>query len=232
MENTRRYAAEFVGTLLLVFVGVGSAIAARVGGGVVVVALAFGLTLIGLVYIFGPISGCHVNPAVTLGVLASGKISVPAAVGYWIAQFAGAIVASFFLYVFVEWGNVADQTGALGTSGYGVEINLGGTILLETVLTFLLVLVFLVVTSRTQQAGATGLSIGSALAACMLLAVGLDGGSVNPARSLGPAVFQGDTALTQLWVFIIFPSLGGLLAALVAGLILNQGAPLGAPEGS
>jgi aquaporin Z len=98
MDDTRRYAAEFLGTLLLVFFGVGSAVAARVQGGVVVVALAFGFVMLALVYTIGPLSGSHANPAVTLGVLLSGKISARGAVGYWIAQFAGATVASFLLW--------------------------------------------------------------------------------------------------------------------------------------
>lgn len=214
MDNAKRYGAEFLGTLLLVFFGVGSAVAGRVEGGVVVVALAFGLILLALVYTIGPISGCHVNPAVTLAMLLRGRTHLEEALAYWLAQFAGAIVGAFLLWVLVHGGYVLDQTGALGTNGYGAHINLGGTVLLETVMTFLLVLVVLVVTSRTENAGFAGLTIGIALAACHLLGVPLDGTSVNPARSLGPAVFAGGTALTQLWVFILFPLLGGLIAAI------------------
>ncbi len=223
MENAKRYGAEFLGTLLLVFFGVGSAIAGRVEGGVVVVALAFGLVLLALVYTFGPVSGCHVNPAVTLGALITGRTSVADAVAYWIAQFAGATVGAFLLWVLTRSGGVLDQTGALGTNGYGNHINLGGTMILETVLTFLLVLVVLVVTSRTENAGFAGLAIGIALAACHLVGVPLDGTSVNPARSFGPAVFEGGVALSQLWVFIVFPLVGGLLAALVLPLALGAG---------
>ncbi|MEU4380270.1 MULTISPECIES: aquaporin [Actinomycetes] len=223
MDDARRYACEFLGTLLLVFFGVGSAVAARVQGGVVVVALAFGFIMLALVYTVGPVSGSHVNPAVTLGVLLSGKISMVGAVAYWVAQFAGATVAGFLLWGLTRWGDVVDQTGALGSNGYGAHINLGGAAVLETVLTFLFVLVVLVVTSRTEHAAVAGTAIGLALAAAHLVGVTLDGTSVNPARSFGPALFEGGTALRQLWVFIVFPLLGGVLAALVAPLIIGRG---------
>ncbi len=222
MEDVRRYAAEFLGTLLLVFVGVGSAVAARVDGGVVVVALAFGFVMLALVYTIGPLSGSHVNPAVTLGVLLSGKISPGGAVAYWIAQFAGATVASAVIWGLVRWGDVADQTGVLGSNGYGKHINGVGAAVLETILTFLFVLVVLVVTSRAEHAAFAGLAIGLTLAAAHLVAVTLTGTSVNPARSFGPALFEGGTALRQLWLFIVFPLLGGALAALVAPLIAKR----------
>jgi aquaporin Z len=223
MDKGRRYGAEVLGTLLLVFFGVGSAIAGRVEGGVVVVALAFGLVLLALVYALGPVSGCHVNPAVTLGALLTGRTHLTDAVAYWLAQLAGATLGAFILYGLTRWGGVTDQTQALGTNGYGAHINLGGTMVLETTLTFLLVLVVLVVTSRTENAGFAGLAIGIALAACHLVGVPLDGTSANPARSFGPALFEGGTALSQLWVFIVFPLLGGVLAALVLPLVLGEG---------
>ncbi|WBB70686.1 aquaporin [Micromonospora sp. WMMD812] len=222
MTDVRRYIAEFLGTLLLVFFGVGSAIAARVQGGVVVVALAFGLVLIALVYTIGPLSGSHVNPAVTLGVLISGKISVIGAVAYWVAQVLGGIVGAFLLWALTRWGDVVDQTGALGSNGYGAHINRGGAALLETVLTFLFVLVVLVAGTRADHAAVSGVAIGLALAATQLVGTTLDGASVNPARSIGPALFEGGVALRQLWVFIVFPLLGGALAALVAPLIIRK----------
>ncbi|RKN49545.1 MIP/aquaporin family protein [Micromonospora endolithica] len=223
MNDIRRYAVEFLGTLLLVFFGVGAAVAARVQGGVVVVALAFGFTMLAMVYTLGPISGSHLNPAVTLGVLLSGKISLLGAVAYWIAQFAGATVASFVLWGLTRWGDVVDQTGALGTNGYGAHINRGGAAVLEVALTFLFVLVVLVVTSRTENAAVAGTAIGLALATAHLVGITLDGTSVNPARSFGPAIFEGGAALRQLWVFIVFPLLGGALAALVAPLVTGHG---------
>ncbi|SBT52615.1 MIP/aquaporin family protein [Micromonospora auratinigra] len=222
MDDIRRYAAEFLGALLLVFFGVGSSVAARVEGGVVVVALAFGFVMLALVYTIGPLSGSHVNPAVTLGVLLSGKISVVGAVAYWIAQFAGATVAAFLLWILTRWGDVVDQTGVLGTNGYGKHINLLGTAVLEIVLTFLFVLVVLVVTSWAEHSRFAGLAIGLALAAAHLVGITLDGTSVNPARSFGPALFEGGSALRQLWAFIVFPLVGGALAALVAPLLVPR----------
>ncbi|MFB9233991.1 MIP/aquaporin family protein [Plantactinospora siamensis] len=221
MESPKRYAAEFLGTLLLVFFGVGSAIAALVEGGVVVVALTFGFIMLVLAYVLGPLSGSHLNPAVTLGILISGKITVAGAVAYWIAQFLGSVLASFILWALVHWGGVTDQTGRLGSNAYGTNINLGGAMVLETILTFLFVLTVLVVTSRKEYAGFAGLAMGIALAVANLVGITLDGASVNPARSFGPALFDGGKPLSQLWVFILFPLLGGLLAALVAPLILS-----------
>ncbi|GAB3799993.1 MIP/aquaporin family protein [Micromonospora zhanjiangensis] len=223
VENPKQALAEFLGTLLLVFFGVGSAIAALVEGGVVVVALSFAFIMLVLAYAFGPLSGSHLNPAVTLGVLLSGKITMPGAVAYWVAQLVGSAVAAFLLWVLVHWGGVVDQTGALGANGYGQNINLGGTMLLETVITFLFVLVVLVVTTRSEYAGFSGLAMGIALGVANLVGLTLDGASVNPARSFGPALFSGTHALAQLWVFILFPLLGGLLAALVAPVILGTG---------
>ncbi|ASW53822.1 MIP/aquaporin family protein [Plantactinospora sp. KBS50] len=221
MESPKRYASEFLGTLLLVFFGVGSAIAALVEGGVVVVALTFGFILLVLAYVLGPVSGSHFNPAVTLGVLISGKITLAGAIAYWIAQLLGSVVASFILWALVHWGGVTDQTGRLGANSYGTNINMGGTMVLEIIISFLFVLVVLVVTSRKEYAGFAGLVMGVALAVVHLVATTLDGTSVNPARSFGPALFNGGTPLTQLWLFILFPLLGGLLAALVSPLILS-----------
>lgn len=223
MEDGKRYAAEFLGTLLLVFVGVGSAVTALVEGGVVVVSLAFAFILLALVYVFGPVSGAHVNPAITLGALLTGRISLTGAIAYWVAQVAGAVVGAFLLLVLTRWGDVVDQTGRLGANEYGATVNLPGTIVLEVVCTFALVLVFLVVTGRTEQTGVTGLAIGLTLGAVTLLGLTLDGISVNPARSIGPAVFEGGTALEQLWVFVAVPLLGGILAAMALPLTLSEG---------
>jgi aquaporin Z len=139
---------------------------------------------------------------------------------YWIAQFTGAALAALLLWVLVRWGGVADQTGVLGANGYGTNINAGGAMLLETVLTFFFVLVVLVVSKRsTDLSGFAGLAIGLALGVANLVGVALTGAAVNPARAFGPAIFEGGLALRQLWVFIVFPLLGGVLAALVAPLV-------------
>ncbi|MFX0592820.1 MIP/aquaporin family protein [Melissospora conviva] len=222
MENGKRYASELIGTFILVFFGAGSAVVALKTGGVIVVALAFGLTLLALVYVFGPVSGCHVNPAVTLGALLTGQISLVGAACYWVAQFIGGIAAGALLRLLTGWGGVPDETGSLGANSYGNTINLGGTFVVEIVLTFLFVLVVLAVTSRSEQVGITGLAIGLALGACHLVAVNLDGTSVNPARSLGPALFAGGTPLSQVWVFIVATLVGGALAALASPLVLHK----------
>ncbi len=222
-DQATLYGAEFLGTAFLVFLGVGSAVAGLLSGGVIVVALAFGFVLLALTYAIGPISGCHVNPAVTLGALIARRIEIEDAIGYWIAQFAGAIAGAFVLFGLTRWGNVRDQTGALGSNGYGRNISLGGTVTIEILMTFVLVLVVLIVTARTENAGFAGLAIGITLAACHLFAVPLDGTSVNPARSFGPAIFEGGTPLSQLWVFLVFPLIGGVLAALVLPYVSGGG---------
>jgi len=223
MDRVTRYGAEFLGTGLLVFFGVGSAVAGLLSGGVIVVALAFGFVLLALAYAIGPVSGCHVNPAVTLGALIARRIDLEDAIGYWIAQFTGAIAGAFVLFGLTRWGDVRDQTGALGSNGYGRNISLGGTVTIEILMTFVLVLVVLIVTARTENAGFAGLAMGITLAVCHLLAVPLDGTSVNPARSFGPAIFEGGTPLSQLWVFLVFPLIGGVLAALAVPYVTGVG---------
>jgi aquaporin Z len=222
VTGARAYAAEFFGTLLLVFAGVCTAVGGLIANAQVAVALAFGLVLVALTYTIGPVSGCHVNPAVTLGSLLSGTTPLGDAVGYWIAQLAGGIVASLIVWGLVRWGGVVDHTGTLGANGYGVHINAGGAMVLEVVLTFLLVLVVLMVTGRPEQTVVVAVPIGLALGVANLVGVPLDGASVNPARSLGPALFHGGTALSQVWVFLIFPLIGGVLAAMVAPLLKSQ----------
>ena len=219
--TVRRYAAEFLGTALLVFVGVGSAIFALNTGGVIVVGLCFGLVMLVLAYALAPVSGAHLNPAVTLGTLLSRKISPAGAVGYWVAQVLGAILAAFVLWLLVRQGRVFDETGVLGASEYGAHINAGGTVVLEFILTFLFVLVVLLVTSRTEQTSIRGVAIGLALGLCNLVAIPLDGGSINPARSIGPALFNGGAPLRQLWLFIVVPLLAGAAAAFVAPLFVH-----------
>src|SRR3954447_5228503 len=217
---TRSLVAEFVGTALLVLIGVGAAVADLESGGPVVVALAFGLILLALAYSLGPVSGCHVNPAVTLGLLLRKGISSSEAVGYWIAQFLGAILGAAGLKFMVSAGGVTDQTGALGTNNWGPAINMGGDFLLEVILTFLLVLVVLLVTHRAAAPGFAGLAIGLVLTAIHLVGIPLDGTGVNPARSLGPALFNGGEGLRHVWLYILAPLVGAVLAAFVAPLIM------------
>jgi aquaporin Z len=222
----RKLAVEFLGTAILVFLAVGAATVmfgfkfdgGSVAAGVVVTALAFGLTLLALVYLIGPVSGSHVNPAVTVGALLTGRISLQEAVGYWIAQFAGGIAGALAL-----WGTFTTSplslraTTGLGTDGYGSEsmihIGAAGAFIFETVLTAIFVFVVLRVTSQTANAATAAIAIGLTLAVVHLVAIPITGTSVNPARSLGPALVVGGTALSQVWLFIVAPLVGGVLAA-------------------
>ena len=224
--QTRKLLAEFIGTFLLVFLAVGAAVSGIAGAvgagtpkgpgsGIVGVALAFGFVLVFVAFAFGPVSGAHVNPAVTLAMVIARKQPIREAAGYWVAQVLGAIAGAFFLWLLTHSLGVTDQTGALGTNGYGTTISMGGAFLLETLLTFAFVLVILLVTDRAANATTAGLGIGVALVVVHLVGIPLTGTSVNPARSIGPALFEGGTALSQLWLFILAPLLGGLIAALV-----------------
>ncbi|GHF39987.1 hypothetical protein GCM10010218_21680 [Streptomyces mashuensis] len=215
--TTRSIAAEFIGTAALVFFAVGSVALAADFIGVLGIALAFGFTLLALAYALGPISGCHVNPAVTLGMLLQRRISVTTAIEYWIAQLLGGILGAAVLFVLAKQVPGLKTEGAFGSNGYGdrsaVHLTTGGAFLAEVVLTFLLVFVVLSVTHRVAVVGFQGLAIGLALAVVHIVGVPLTGTSVNPARSLGPALFAGGAALSQLWLFIIAPLVGAVLAA-------------------
>ena len=221
----RKLLAEALGTALLVIVAVGTATmmfgfkldGASRAAGIVTTALAFGLVLLALVYTIGAISGCHVNPAVTLGFVVSRRMPVREAVGYWMAQFVGGTAGALVL-----WGIVAGsptysrRTVGLGADGYGgasmVNLNAAGAIGIEIVLTFVFVLVVMSATSRIGSPGFAGLAVGLALSAVHLVGIGLDGTSVNPARSLGPALVVGGAALSQVWVFLVAPLVGAALA--------------------
>ncbi len=240
--DIRRLGAELVGTFLLVIFAVGVATLSfgfkfagtSKSAGVVATALAFGLVVLALVYAIGPISGCHVNPAVTMGFLAARRISVVEAVGYWIAQFAGGILGALVLWgIFSGSPEYSRKTQGLGADGYGanslVHLNAGGAFGAEVVLTFLFVIVVLAATKHVTSAGFAGLAIGMALAVVHLLGIPLTGTSVNPARSVGPAIVVGGSALSQVWLFIAAPLVGGLAAALGYRLLLGPELP-GEPE--
>lgn len=211
----REFWAELLGTFCLVFFAVGSAVYGIETIGFVGVALAFGLVLLALVYVIGPISGCHVNPAVTLGALLARRIDAATAVKYWIAQFIGGIAGAAMLKFMTTAGGVTDQTGVLGANDYGTTVDLTGALVIEALLTFLLVFVVLAVTSKKGETPVAGSAIGLALAIIHLVGIPLTGTSVNPARSLGPALFAGGLPLEHLWVFIVAPLVGGILAAVV-----------------
>jgi aquaporin Z len=226
--DARKVVAEALGTALLVIVGVGvatlsfgfGATGGSVSAGVLATAAAFGFVLLALAYTIGPVSGAHVNPAVTLGFVVSGRMELREAVSYWVAQFAGGIVGALVLWGIFEGSPRYSRSGTgLGTDGYGskslVNLNLGGALAAEALLTFIFVLVVLAATSRLGSPGFAGLAIGLALTAVHLIGIPLTGTSVNPARSLGPALVVGGTALSQVWAFIVAPLVGGALAALV-----------------
>jgi aquaporin Z len=234
--NPRSLFAELVGTALLVFLAVGTATlsfgfkvtGASTSAGVVATALAFGLVLGVLVYAIGPISGCHVNPAVTIGFLVSRRISLTDAIGYWIAQFAGAIAGAAALFgVLHGTPHYSTTKMGLGADGYGkqsiVGLNGTGAFVVEIILTFIFVLTILSVTRRASNAAVAGIVIGLALTLVHIVGIPLDGTSVNPARSLGPALFVGGTALSQLWVFIVAPFVGGICAALFYVVLYPKG---------
>lgn len=215
----KRYIAELVGTFVLVFGGVGSAVLAGDQIGPAGVSLAFGLSLLAMVYTIGPISGCHVNPAVTLGLLVTKKMSTKHATGYVIAQIVGAIFAAGVLLV-IAMGlpdGYDPSASGLGANGYGEHspagYSLASALLIEVVLTAVLVLTVLGATDSKAPAGFAGIAIGLVLTLVHLVGIPVTNTSVNPARSIGPALFVGDWALSQLWVFVLAPLIGALLAA-------------------
>ncbi len=224
----KKLVAEFVGTFILVFIAVGAAVTgigiasnapagpfAVPAVGPMGVALAFGFTLMALVYAIGAVSGCHVNPAVSLAMLVARKIDATTFGAYVVAQFLGAIAGAAVLKLFVSKFDVKDTTGALGTNSYGTNINMVGALVLEILLTLVFVFVILMVTDKFAVQSLAGVAIGAALIVVHLMGISLDGTSVNPARSFGPALMEGGTPLSQVWVFIVAPLIGGVLAALL-----------------
>lgn len=219
--------AEAVGTAVLVIGGVGTAVLAGKTVGTVGIALAFGLTLAALVYAIGPISGCHVNPAVTLAMALRRRMQPRMALGYVVAQVVGAIVGGAIVLLVASGrpGYSIDVDG-LGTNGYGARSTGGYGLLpvavVEIVMTAVLVLVVFAATDSIATPAGAGVAIGATLVVAHLVAIGIDSTSVNPARSLGPALFAGGVAVSQLWVFIVFPLIGGAVGA-VLHLLISSG---------
>ena len=211
----RKYIAEFIGTMTLVLFGTGIAVLS--GGNLVATSLAFGLAIVASAYVIGNISGCHVNPAVSLAMLVSKKMNRKDFCFYVVAQVLGALAGTAILYLILS--NTSIGTLELGANGYGSlsasGINLLGAIVTEIVLTFIFVYTILGVTSDKSKGNIAGIVIGLTLAFVHLLGIGLTGTSVNPARSLAPAIFLGGTALKQVWVFIVSPLVGAVIASLV-----------------
>lgn len=219
----KKYLAELIGTAVLVLVGCG---AVAIGGygaefplGIVPVAFAFGLAVMMMAYAIGPVSGCHINPAVTVAMLTAGRISGRDAIGYIVSQIVGGIVGALILYVLLtgKEGGYDIATLGLGQNGWGTgylgQFGIGSAIITEIVATFIFTAVILGATQATGGAGAlAGLIIGLALFVLHMPFVMITGLSVNPARSLGPAVFVGGTAIAQVWLFLIMPLVGGAIA--------------------
>lgn len=219
----KKYIAEFIGTFALVFFGCGTAVAVGCNGAVpdaayFMTAAAFGLTIVAMAYSIGNVSGCHVNPAVSLGLFISGKMSGKDFAGYLVAQFIGGIAGAAVL------GAIVGFDSGLGTNAL-YEGNVGASLIIEIILTFFFVLAVLGATDKIENGAVAGLVIGLSLILVHLVGIHFTGTSVNPARSLGPALFTGGAALSDVWVFIVAPLIGGLLAALVyKGVIASKNA--------
>lgn len=215
----KKYVAEMVGTMVLTLLGCGTAVFVGCGepAGVAATALAFGLSVIAMAYTIGNISGCHINPAITLGVAVAGRMTWKDACGYWAGQIVGGILGAAILYLIVKVTGAPGAMGnpaGLGTNGVANAGGACGALLVEVIATFLFVLVVLGTTDSKVGAGnLAGLAIGLTLVLIHLVCINLTGTSVNPARSIGPALFVGGDALANLWVFIVGPLAGGALAA-------------------
>ena len=230
--------AEFIGTFTLVFFGCGAAVIAGMGTGstaidVLGIAFAFGLAIVAMAYGIGPVSGCHVNPAVSFGVLVAGRMTMSDFVSYVIAQILGALVGAVVLYIILS-GKSAGWTGSLGQNGWGAgylgEYNLLSALVFEVVATFLFLVCILGATQKGAPAQFAGLAIGLTLVAIHIVGINVTGVSVNPARSLGPAIVGMGTkpaALGQVWLFIIAPLIGGG----IAGFLFKSGGVLAADNG-
>ena len=212
MDALKKYVAEFIGTFVLVFFACGTACAvgcsAEFGTGYLLTALAFGLVIVAMAYSIGNISGCHINPAVSIAMLVSGKMKIGDFIGYIIAQFAGATAGAALLRVFF-----GADSGLGANALYNEDILM--SLIIEVILTFVFVIAILGVTSKVENSSVAGIVIGLTLTLVHILGIHFTGTSVNPARSFGPALFVGGDALANVWVFIVAPLVGGVLAALV-----------------
>ncbi|WP_010288979.1 MIP family channel protein [Kurthia massiliensis] len=210
--------AEVIGTFVLVLFGTGTAVLGGgiEGVGILGISMAFGLSIVAMAYCIGTVSGCHVNPAVSIAMFVNKRITASELVYYLIGQVIGGILGSLVLFAFLKLSDL--PTTNMGQNSFG-NLGAGGALLVEFILTFVFVLVIIVVTGKKGNANLAGLVIGFTLVLIHLLGIPLTGTSVNPARSLGPAIFAGGEALSQLWVFIVAPIVGGILAAIVGKTI-------------
>ncbi|WP_410983511.1 aquaporin [Bacillus cereus] len=212
--------AEFIGTFVLVLFGTGTAV---LGGGIegigiLGIAMAFGLSIVAMAYSIGTISGCHVNPAVSIAMFINERMNAKELGCYLLAQVLGGLLGTTTLVTILKSANLSLDN--LGQNGFG-KLGLSGSFLVEFILTFVFILVIIAVTGKKGNAQFAGLVIGFTLVLVHLLGIPLTGTSVNPARSLAPALFAGGEAVSQLWVFIVAPILGGIVAAIVGKFVLN-----------
>lgn len=230
MDSIKKYVAEFIGTAVLVIFGCGTAIFSCIFGNgtscdLLATAFAFGLSIVAMAYTIGKVSGCHVNPAVSLAMLMTKSMSVGDFVGYVIAQILGAICGSAVLVGIVSMKGLDFSTLAVnGTNGLIADSASGivGSLIVEVILTFVFVLVILSVANNKKTADNAGAFIGAALFFVHILGIGLTGTSVNPARSIGPALFAGGSALANVWVFIVGPLVGAVVAVVVYNLLIKK----------
>lgn len=230
-----KYAAELFGTFVLVFAGLTTAVIAGAKVGNVGVAMAFGLSLLAMAFAVGPISGCHINPAVTLGMVVSRRMGIKEAAGYWVAQCVGATIASavvLFIATGAPGGSLASLAGA--ANGFGdhspASYSMAAAFVAEMFLTSLLVFTVLGATDDRAPAGFAAIPIGLILTTIILAGIPITNGSFNPARSIGPALLVGGWALQQLWLFIVAPMTGGVLAALLYKTIRVPGPLISAKQ--
>ncbi|HEK9101846.1 TPA: aquaporin [Bacillus pseudomycoides] len=212
--------AEFIGTFVLVLFGTGTAV---LGGGIegigiLGIAMAFGLSIVAMAYSIGTISGCHINPAVSIAMFINERMNAKELGCYLLAQVLGGLLGTTTLVTILKSANMSLDN--LGQNGFG-KLELSGSFLVEFILTFVFILVIIAVTGKRGNAQFAGLVIGFTLVLVHLLGIPLTGTSVNPARSLAPALFAGGEAVSQLWVFIVAPILGGVVAAIIGKFVLN-----------
>ena len=213
----KKYVCEFIGTAVLVLLGCGSAAIAGEALGTLGIALAFGLSIVAMAYVIGNISGCHINPAVSLAMLINKKMTVKDFGLYVVAQVLGAIAGIGLLYAIMACSNLDVATQGLGANGFGeasaVGLNMIGAVIVEIILTAIFIYTILGVTSDESKGSVAGIVIGLTLTFVHIMGIPLTGTSVNPARSLAPALFLGGTALSQVWVFIVAPFIGSAIAS-------------------
>jgi len=218
----RKILAELIGTMVLTLFGCGTAVFFCDGtpAGVLITAIAFGLSIVAMAYAIGDVSGCHINPAVTLGCLLTRRIGFFDAIKYWVAQFVGGIAGAAILLAIIKFSGIDMANTGFGTNSYDAVGMVGG-IVTEIILTCVFVLTILGVTGNKNYSSKAGLVIGFTLTFVHILGIPLTGTSVNPARSLGVAIFKGGSALSQVWVFIVAPLAGAVIAALIYNIVVK-----------